>query len=52
VSKLTALGWRHRIELREGVESTYQWFLAHRDQARLDVRPEAERVDVRASVQK
>ena len=27
VSRLHALGWRHRIALREGVESTYQWFL-------------------------
>jgi GDP-L-fucose synthase len=29
VSKLHALGWRHRIELREGIESTYRWFLQH-----------------------
>jgi GDP-L-fucose synthase len=28
VSRLHAMGWRHRIDLREGVESTYQWFLA------------------------
>jgi GDP-L-fucose synthase len=35
VSRLRALGWRHRIDLREGIASTYQWFLAHRDQARL-----------------
>ena len=21
------LGWRHRIELREGIAATYQWFL-------------------------
>ena len=27
VSRLHALGWRHRIELREGIESTYLWFL-------------------------
>jgi len=27
VSRLRALGWRHRIGLREGVESTYRWFL-------------------------
>jgi GDP-L-fucose synthase len=26
VSRLHALGWRHRISLREGVESTYRWF--------------------------
>jgi GDP-L-fucose synthase len=30
VSRLHALGWTHRIELRQGVESTYRWFLEHR----------------------
>ncbi len=34
VSRLHALGWRHRIGLREGITSSYQWFLAHREQAR------------------
>jgi GDP-L-fucose synthase len=34
VSRLHALGWRHRIELRQGIESTYQWFLAHQADAR------------------
>jgi GDP-L-fucose synthase len=27
VSKLHDLGWRHSIQLRDGVESTYRWFL-------------------------
>jgi GDP-L-fucose synthase len=27
VSRLHALGWRHRIDLRSGVEATYQWFV-------------------------
>ena len=27
VSRLHALGWRHSIGLREGIESTYQWFI-------------------------
>jgi len=27
VSRLHALGWRHRMSLREGLASTYQWFL-------------------------
>jgi GDP-L-fucose synthase len=27
VSRLHALGWRHRIAFREGIESTYRWFL-------------------------
>ncbi len=26
VSRLHALGWRHRISLREGIELTYRWF--------------------------
>ena len=34
VSRLHALGWRHRIELREGIESTYAWFLQHQDAIR------------------
>ncbi len=29
VSRLHALGWRHRIELRAGIEATYRWFLDH-----------------------
>ncbi len=27
--RLHDLGWRHSIELREGIRSTYQWFLDH-----------------------
>ncbi len=27
VSRLHDLGWRHRTDLREGIESTYRWFL-------------------------
>jgi GDP-L-fucose synthase len=30
VSRLTALGWRPRIGLEEGLRSTYAWWLAHR----------------------
>ncbi len=33
VGRLHALGWRHRIELRQGIESTYRWFVAHYDSA-------------------
>jgi GDP-L-fucose synthase len=29
VSKIHALGWRHRIGLREGITRTYEWFLEH-----------------------
>jgi GDP-L-fucose synthase len=34
VSRLRALGWRHSIGLREGIASSYQWFLEHHDEAR------------------
>ena len=34
VSHLHALGWRHRIELREGIEATYAWFLGNHDHLR------------------
>ena len=29
VSRLHALGWRHKIALRDGIASTYRWFLEH-----------------------
>ena len=34
VSRLNGMGWKHRIELREGIEATYEWFCAQ-DPARL-----------------
>ncbi len=34
VSRLHTLGWRHRIGLREGIESTYRWFTEHAGSAR------------------
>jgi GDP-L-fucose synthase len=34
VARLHALGWRHRIGLGEGIESSYRWFLENRDHAR------------------
>jgi GDP-L-fucose synthase len=33
VSRLHALGWRHRIGLAEGIRSTYDWFLANHQRA-------------------
>jgi GDP-L-fucose synthase len=33
-SRLTALGWRPRIGLRAGLESTYHWYLEHLAEAR------------------
>jgi GDP-L-fucose synthase len=29
VSRLHALGWRHRVSLREGIVSSYEWFIAN-----------------------
>jgi len=34
VSRLHALGWRHKIELHQGIASSYEWFLANHDHAR------------------
>jgi GDP-L-fucose synthase len=34
VSRLHALGWRHRVGLREGISSSYRWFLENREHAR------------------
>jgi dTDP-D-glucose 4,6-dehydratase len=34
VSRLHGLGWTHQIALRQGIESTYQWFLNHMHEAR------------------
>jgi GDP-L-fucose synthase len=34
VSRLHGLGWRHRMGLRQGIESTYTWFLEHQDSLR------------------
>jgi GDP-L-fucose synthase len=34
VSRLHAAGWHHTISLREGIASTYEWFLQHQDALR------------------
>jgi GDP-L-fucose synthase len=34
VSRLHALGWRHRTGIRDGIASTYEWFLAHQGSLR------------------
>lgn len=36
VGRLHALGWRHRIGLREGLEATYRWFVVNTAAARTD----------------
>ncbi len=34
VTKLSELGWRPTIKLREGIEQSYRWFLEHQDRYR------------------
>ena len=34
VTRLNQLGWQAKIELKEGLESTYQWFLENQDHIR------------------
>ena len=34
VSRLHGLGWRHRIDLREGIAETYRWFLENQEHLR------------------
>jgi GDP-L-fucose synthase len=34
-TRLTALGWRPKITLKAGIESTYTWFREHIAEARL-----------------
>lgn len=34
VSRLHALGWRHTIDLGDGIERTYQWFVANQGSLR------------------
>jgi hypothetical protein len=35
VSRLSALGWKARIGLREGIAGTYRWFLENAQSARV-----------------
>jgi GDP-L-fucose synthase len=39
VSRLHALGWKHRISLHEGIQDTYRWFLEHFESTRLTCSP-------------
>ncbi|WDF70814.1 GDP-L-fucose synthase [Sphingobacterium oryzagri] len=31
ISKMHALGWKHKVELKEGIERTYAWFLENQE---------------------
>lgn len=35
VSRLSEMGWRPRIDLEQGLEETYRWYLEHAETARL-----------------
>jgi GDP-L-fucose synthase len=35
VSRLHALGWRHRVELAAGIDRTYRWFVEHQGAVRM-----------------
>jgi nucleoside-diphosphate-sugar epimerase len=35
ISRLRDMGWQARIDLRDGIEETYRWFLDHAEDARL-----------------
>ncbi|WP_334144879.1 GDP-L-fucose synthase family protein [Rhabdothermincola sp.] len=41
VSRITSLGWRPTIALREGIAATYRWFLDHQDSGIRGVVPAA-----------
>jgi GDP-L-fucose synthase len=43
VSRLHALGWRHRIELQDGIRATYAWFLDHQGSLRATAIPDEAR---------
>jgi GDP-L-fucose synthase len=43
ISKLHAMGWRHSIDLRQGIEETYRWFLDHTEHPRQPARGTAAR---------
>ena len=51
VSRLHTLGWRHAIQLRGGIASTYRWYLEHHADLRLGA-PRSRRVGPRACVAK
>jgi len=36
VSRMEALGWKASVDLKSGIEKTYEWFLEHIDEARLE----------------
>jgi GDP-L-fucose synthase len=44
VSRLHDLGWQHRIELRAGIEQTYDWFLGQSSLRGTDLSPQSSAV--------
>jgi GDP-L-fucose synthase len=35
IGRIKSLGWQPRIALRDGIQSTYEWFLSHHAQLRI-----------------
>ena len=46
VSRLHAMGWKHLVEVRDGIERTYAWFLENREGARVQSRDSVEAIAV------
>jgi GDP-L-fucose synthase len=44
VTRLHALGWRHRITLAAGIRSTYEWFLANQGALRMSSPGQVQRI--------
>ncbi len=42
VSRIHALGWKHRTQLREGIVQTYRWYVEHSPNSRAHAPAEAE----------
>ena len=40
VSRIHALGWKHRIQLKEGIVQTYRWYVEHLPRSRTPALPE------------
>ena len=40
VSRIHALGWKHRTQLKEGIEQTYRWYVEHSPNSRTPALPE------------
>lgn len=46
VSRMHGLGWRHQVELEEGIRRTYQWYLENGANGHVQLRPSGRGDDV------